>query len=174
MGLFRTHRNWIAFFCRIAIAAIFIPHGLDKLVRFEPLGWEGPESWNHAVSSLLNINVVPEQYKIWAAQISAWTELVVGISCVLGLLVRIAMIPLILDMVGAIILVHGKHGFWINHTMNGIPAPGFEYNLFIIIVCLGLLISGAGSLSLDKLVAGDPESEYEEELEYEEVPPARR
>ena len=41
MGLFRTNRNWAAFYCRLAIAIIFIPHGMDKLVRYEPLGWEG-------------------------------------------------------------------------------------------------------------------------------------
>lgn len=175
MGLFRTRRNWAAFFCRVAIAAVFIPHGLDKLIRFEPLGWEGPEAWSLAISSMLNMNVINPQYKVYAAQASAWVELLAGVACALGLLVRLAVLPLIADMVVAIALVHARNGFWLNHTINGVLAPGFEYCMFIILVCLGLFFSGAGSFSLDKLVAGDPEGhEYEEEFEYEEVRPAHR
>jgi putative oxidoreductase len=175
MGLFRTHRNWAALFCRIALAAIFIPHGLDKLIRFEPLGWEGPEAWSNAVSTMLTFDVITAQYKVYAAQASAWAEVIAGVACVLGLLVRLAVLPLIADMVVAIILIHGRNGFWLNHTMNGVPAPGFEYCLFIILICLGLFFSGAGSFSLDKLVAGDPEGhEYEEEFEYEELHPSHR
>ncbi len=171
MGLFRTRRNWAALFCRIAIAAVFIPHGMDKLIRFEPLGWAGPEVWASAVTSLLSTELIPPDYKLILAQVSAWVEVVAGASCVLGLLVRLTVIPLIFDMVIAVVLVHVKNGFWIQHKLDGVAAPGFEYNLVLVLVCLGLLCSGAGSLSLDKLVAGE-EHEYEGDVEYEEHHPA--
>ncbi len=182
MGLFRTNRNWAALFCRIAIAAIFIPHGMDKLVRYEALGWEGPEAWAAAVTKMLNFAFIPEAYKPILAQVSAWVEVVAAGSCVLGLLVRLAVIPLIGNMAVAIALVHWKNGFWINHTLDGIPAPGFEYCMAIILMCVGLFFAGAGSFSIDKLVGGEPEYDdygdadydYDDEDEYEDDPRERR
>ena len=167
MGLFRTNRNWAAFYCRLAIAIIIIPHGMDKLVRYEPLGWEGPEVWAQTCARLLDFAFIPEAYRPILAQVSAWIEVVAAASCVLGLLVRLCVIPLILNMAAAIALVHWKSGFWINHTLNGVPAPGFEYALVIIVICTGLLASGAGSISIDKLVGGEPDYYYEEEYEYD-------
>lgn len=172
MLFLRTQRNWAGFFCRIAIAAVFIPHGVSKLVKFEPLGWEGPQAWADTVLNLLQIVPIPEQYKLILAQTSAWVEVVAAGSCILGFLVRLCILPLIADQAFAIALVHGANGFWIDHKLDGVIAPGFEYNVVLIIVCLALLFSGAGALSLDRLIAGGPEyDEYEEEeVEYEEAP----
>jgi putative oxidoreductase len=159
MGLFRTHRNWAALFCRIAIAAVFIPHGMDKLMVFPPFGWEGAEVWAGKVIKLVDTKLVPEEYIRLAAQASAWAEVIAGASCVLGFLVRLAVIPLMIDMGVAILLIHGRNGFWIQHQ----PGAGFEYNMVLILMCLGLFFSGAGSISVDKLVDGEPEYEYYDE-----------
>jgi putative oxidoreductase len=171
MAILRTHRNTAALFCRIALASVFLPHGLDKLVRFEPLGWAGPEAWANQFMSLVNVTWVPEAWKLTMAQSIAWIEVIAAVSCILGLLVRVAMVPLILDIAGSIILVSGKNGFWIDHTVDGVPALGFEYHLVLILIALGLFFSGAGSFSLDKLMAGEDYEEYyfaeEEEPEEE-------
>jgi len=166
MGLFRTHRNYAALFIRIALAAVFLPHGLDKLIAYAPFGWEGPQVWEEHVRAMLNFPLIPEPYKPILAQVSAWTEVGAAVACILGLLVRVAVLPLIGNMAVAIALVHWKNGYWINHTLNGVPAPGFEYCMVIILMCLGLFFSGAGSLSIDKLVAGEPDYESWEEDEY--------
>jgi len=169
MPLIRTHRNWAAFFCRAALAGVFIPHGLDKLYAYPPLGWAGPDAWAAQVVELLHYEWMPLEYKIWASQASAWTEVIAGGLCVVGLLVRLAMIPLMINIGAAIALVSAKNGFWINHTVGGVPAPGFEYHMVLLLVAFGLLCSGAGSLSLDKLISSEPEiDEYEEEYIYEE------
>ena len=167
MGLFRTDRNWAAFYCRLAIAIIFIPHGMDKLVKYAPFGWEGPQAWAETCSRLLNYSFIPVAYRPVLAQISAWVEVVAAVSCILGLLVRLCIIPLIVNMVVAIAAVQWRNGFWINHTLNGVPAPGFEYQIIIIVICLAILASGAGSLSIDKLVGGEPDYYAEEEYEYD-------
>jgi putative oxidoreductase len=91
---------------------------------------------------------------------------------VFGLLVRAAMIPLLVNLGAAIALVTAKNGFWFNHRLDGIPAPGFEYHMVLILVCLGLLFSGAGSFSLDKLIGGDSDEDYYYEDEYEDEEPA--
>jgi putative oxidoreductase len=183
MGLFRTHRNYAALFIRLALAAVFLPHGLDKLVVYEPFGWEGPQAWEQQVRAMLDFPLVPDAYKPILAQVSAWTEAGEGAACLLGLLVRLAVLPLIGNMAVAIALVHWKNGFRINHTLDGVPAPGFEYCMVIILMCLGMFFSGAGSLSLDKLVASEPDyeewesdeyDEYEEEWDEEPEPAPRR
>ncbi|MBX7244670.1 MAG: DoxX family protein [Candidatus Sumerlaeaceae bacterium] len=172
MGLFRTHRNWAAFFCRVALAAVFIPHGLDKLVKFDPLGWSGPEEWNLIVLGLMKFPWIPEQYQQYlhyASQVSAWTEAVGGGLCVVGLLIRLAMIPMIINMAVGIALVHARNGYWSNHTLDGVLAPGFEYPMVLILIMVGLFFSGAGSMSIDKLVASEPDyHDYEFEDEYED------
>ncbi len=171
MAILRTQRNSAAFFCRVALATVFLPHGLDKLVRFEPLGWAGPEAWTTQFLSLFTVTWIPEPWKLTIAQSIAWIEVVAAASCILGLLVRVAMVPLILDLAWAIIFISGKNGFWFDHTIDGIPAPGFEYHLVLVLIALGLFFSGAGSFSLDKLIAGeDYEEYYYDEEEYEEVP----
>ena len=174
MGLFRTNRNYAALFCRIALAAVFIPHGMDKLMEYEMLGWRGPEFWAAHLADLIPGDMVTPQYKLLLSQIAAWAEVVAGGAMVLGLLVRVAVIPLIIDMSVAIALVHARNGYWITHTLNGAPAPGFEYCMVLILISMGLFFSGAGSLSLDKFIGGDDEDEYIEYEYIEEVePPAR-
>lgn len=160
MGLFRTQRSTAAVFCRIALAAVFIPHGMDKLVRFEPFGWEGPEAWVEEFTSLFTVSYVPEHYKVLLAQISGWVEIVAALSCVLGLLVRVTMLPLMINIATAAALTTVKNGFWFTHRLDGVPAPGFEYHLVLLLIALGLLIGGAGSYSLDRFIGGDEDDYY--------------
>lgn len=167
MGLLRTHRNWAALFIRIALAAICIPHGLDKLIKFAPLGYAGPDAWYSTLSSLLG-DLVTSDVKRYLAITSAYAELVCGISCVLGLLVRICVIPFIFNTFVAIVLVTGKNGFWVNNVVDGKAVVGFEYNLVLIIIAFGLMFSGAGTFSLDKLVAGEDEHYYDAAVEYDD------
>ena len=78
MPIIKTKSNWAAFFCRVIITMVFLPHGLDKLILFEPLGWRGPGEWIASVSALLDAHFadVPESYKLFLAQASAWAEVV--------------------------------------------------------------------------------------------------
>ena len=48
-------------------------------------------------------------------------------------------------MIMAIIKVHGKNGYWV--TSNG-----FEYNLALLVIALGVALIGAGDYSIDALM----------------------
>jgi putative oxidoreductase len=48
-------------------------------------------------------------------------------------------------MVAAIVKVHGANGYW--STQNG-----YEYNLAILAVAIGIAITGAGAYSIDALI----------------------
>jgi putative oxidoreductase len=69
-------------------------------------------------------------------------ELLGGIGLLLGLFTRLAAAAIGINMIGAVILVHGQHGFFLqNH--------GYEYNLALFGMCVALILSGAGPFSVD-------------------------
>jgi putative oxidoreductase len=115
---------------RLALAAIFIYHGLD-LVGGESKGWGA--RWDTGE----NAPGAPVQLAV------AWGELIGGIALAFGFLTRLAAAGIIAIMAGAIATVHWPHGF-------ALP-KGYEYNFTIIIMCLCLILSGPGPFAVDRL-----------------------
>ena len=52
-------------------------------------------------------------------------------------------------MVGAVLMVHLPHGFFMN-WFGQQAGEGYEYHLLVIGMCLALIVTGAGRWSLDK------------------------
>ena len=110
-------------FLRIGLGIIFLYHGFGKVFG------EGT-----ALGSAWNTPEMPNIIQI----LVAWGELLGGAAILLGFLTELASLGIIVIMLGAIFLVHGKNGFGM---MNG----GFEYNFAIIMMCLTLIGIGPGS-----------------------------
>lgn len=73
-----------------------------------------------------------------------------GIALVVGLLTRLAGVGLAIDMLGAILFVHAKAGFF---------APnGYEFVLTLLGGAAALAIAGAGRYSVDALLASRAEA----------------
>jgi putative oxidoreductase len=113
---------------RLALAAIFIYHGLDLV------GHEGGMNW------------APREKEIpAAAQVAvAWGELLGGIALALGLLTRVAAVGIIVLMLGAIATFHGTNEF-------DVTKGGFEYNFAIIVMALCLVLGGPGPIAVDRV-----------------------
>lgn len=80
------------------------------------------------------------------APLSAYTELVGGALTIVGLGTRLVSIPMIINMIVAIVSVNLKHVFGLNDFVElDEPLYGLVY--------FWLMISGPGSVSLDHLVA---------------------
>jgi putative oxidoreductase len=125
-----------ALLLRLALAAIFIFHGLQLV------GGEGHDlgaAWMNAMAEKQGQPppAAPVQLAV------AWGQLVGGIALALGFLTRLAALGIIVIMAGAIALVHWANGF-------DITKGGYEYNMLIIVVCITLVLLGGGNLAVDR------------------------
>src|SRR5207253_1258042 len=68
-----------------------------------------------------------------------------GLGLVVGFLCRFSAASLIVIMLGAIVTVHGKNGFFLQ---NG----GFEYNLALIGLLAAILIAGPGKFTVGRFL----------------------
>ncbi len=121
---------------RLALAAIFIYHGLN-LVGGEGNQWGATWMNKMAAQSGAEPPAPPVQLA------AAWGQLIGGIALAVGFLTRLAALGIIVIMAGAIALVHLPNGFDI--TKNG-----YEYNMLIIVVCVILVLGGAGNVAVDR------------------------
>jgi putative oxidoreductase len=74
-------------------------------------------------------------------------QFVGGLAILLGAFERIGSLCVIIVMIGAIYLVHLPHGF-------DVGKGGMEFALTVLLLALGLLITGPGSYSLGRLFPG--------------------
>jgi putative oxidoreductase len=112
---------------RVIVGVIFMAHGAQKL-----LGWfEGPG----LADTVKMMGVIGYPVTIG--------EFFGGLGLIVGFLTRFSAASLILIMIGAIVLVHGQHGFF--QSKNG-----FEYNLALIGLLVPILLAGPGRFSIGR------------------------
>ncbi|MFC7391415.1 DoxX family protein [Scopulibacillus cellulosilyticus] len=122
---------------RLVIGLSFIGHGTQKL-----FGWFGGHGIKGTGGFFESIGIKPG---LAMAIMAGLSELVGGALFTLGFLTPLASLLIAVTMVAAIIKVHGKNGFWVTEN-------GFEFNLILIVVAIGVALIGAGDYSLDGLI----------------------
>ena len=86
-------------------------------------------------------------------------EFLGGIGLVLGALTRVAAFGLICNMVVAIATVNGRFGLFANWGGDQ-SGEGYEFHLLVIAICIALVKSGGGALSVDRLLIKMTESKF--------------
>jgi len=118
---------------RLALGLVFIVHGGQKLFVAGLAG----------TAQMLSQMSVPGASVI--GPVLAIVEPLAGVAIVLGLLTRVASFAVAMDMLGAILLFHRLHGFFV--------PMGIEFPMMLSASGLALAALGAGSFSIDHALA---------------------
>jgi putative oxidoreductase len=119
---------------RLVIGALFIGHGAQKLFGwFGGYGLKGTGGWFDSIGMKPGVTM---------ALIAGLSELIGGSLFALGLLTPLAGILIAGTMAMAIMKVHAANGLWAT-------ANGYEYNLTLLAVAIGIALIGPGRYALD-------------------------
>lgn len=118
--------SFVILFVRIFFGALFLMHGLDKMMNFSQLSETFP--------SVLGLG------SYMTLMLSIFCEFACSIFLIVGMLARIVLIPMIASMAVAFFDIHD--GFM----------PEGELSLIYLIVFIVLFITGPGRYSADYLI----------------------
>lgn len=119
---------------RIVIGLLFIGHGAQKLFGwFGGYGLKGTGGWMESIGLKPGVTM---------AFVAGLSELVGGLFFTAGFLTPLAALLIAATMVVSIVKVHGANGLW--STANG-----YEYNLTLLAVAIGVALTGPGAYAID-------------------------
>jgi len=118
---------------RLVVGLTFAAHGTQKL-----FGWFGGYGLKGTGGWLDSIGVKPG---VLMALLAGLGELVGGLLFAAGVGTWVGTILIAITMLVAIVKVHGTNGYWA--TQNG-----YEYNLVLIAVAIGVALIGPGAYVL--------------------------
>jgi putative oxidoreductase len=138
----KTQDDVVPLILRVLLAIVMFPHGAQKA-----LGWFGGYGLAGTMQFFTGMGI-PAVF----AALAIAAEFLGSIGLFLGLLTRVAVFGIAVNMVVAIMLVHSANGFFMNWTGQQ-KGEGFEYHLLAIAICVALMITGGGKLSLDRVLS---------------------
>jgi putative oxidoreductase len=118
---------------RVIVGVIFAAHGAQKL--FGAFGGQGLAKTVEMMSANMGVAL---------AYLVIIGEFFGGVGLIFGFLSRFSAASLIVIMIGAIAMVHGRNGFF---QKEG----GYEYNLALIGLLVPILLCGPGAMSIGRL-----------------------
>jgi putative oxidoreductase len=143
MQILATDSNWVPTFARIILGIIFFAHGSQKV-----FGWFGGPGLKQTLRTLTEHVGLPTIIALAAVG----AELVGGAALIVGFLVRISALGIAVNMLAAIIMVHGKFGLFMN-WFGDRKGHGIEYHLLVIALAVVIIVQGAGAFSIDGLLS---------------------
>lgn len=142
--LFATNNDILPLILRLTLGLVMFPHGAQKL-----LGWFGGGGFSATMQGMTSMGLpaVIVFLVIMAESLGA-------LGLITGFLTRFSAFGIGMVMLGAIVTVHSKVGFFMNWTGKQ-AGEGFEYHLLVIGIAIALMIRGGGALSVDRAIQGD-------------------
>jgi putative oxidoreductase len=136
-----TNDDYGIFIARVVLAAVFIPHGSQKL-----LGLFGGSGFSATMDSFTS-NGMPAVL----AFLVIMAESLGSLSLLIGFFGRFMSFSISMVMLGAIFMVHLPNGFFMNWfgTQKG---EGFEYHILALGLAILIMIDGCGKFSIDRFL----------------------
>lgn len=123
-----------ALLLRLILGVVYIMHAYLALVVFGPSGM---------IAYQAKAGVPFPELATWYLILAHGLG---GIFLVLGIYTRWAALANVPAMLGAIVFVHLKNGFWAHQR----PDAGYEYPLVLLVATLAAAMIGGGALSLKR------------------------
>ena len=127
---------------RLVLGLVFFLHGAQLT-----LGWFGGYPFMDTVHTFHEGMGIPTAL----AALAILAQFLGGIALLIGLLSRVAVIGIALDMLVAIFMYHIHIGFFMNWS-GQLHGEGYEYHLLVLVLCVVLFIKGSGAASVDLLL----------------------
>jgi putative oxidoreductase len=127
-----------ALILRLMLAVVLFPHGAQKV-----LGWFGGPGLKATLQYFTSAGI-PAVFGLLAIAV----EFLGPLGLAVGLLTRVAAFGIVCVMLVAIIMVHGRYGFFMN-WFGTQPGEGIEYHLLVLGIAIALIVMGAGAGSID-------------------------
>ena len=139
-----TQAEWTGLILRLALAAMILPHGAQKL-----LGWFGGYGFKGTMQYFTGTAGLPAII----AFLVIMGESVGGVLLLAGVGTRVAALWVGAIMLGAMLTVHWQNGFFMN-WFGANKGEGIEFFLLALGIVAALVISGGGKFSVDSLING--------------------
>lgn len=140
--LLATNNDILPLILRVTLGLVMFPHGAQKL-----LGWFGGYGFSATMQAMtgMGLPAVIVFLVILAESFGA-------LGLLTGFLTRFSAFGIATVMLGAVVTVHAKAGFFMNWSGQQ-QGEGYEYHLLAIGIALALMIRGGGLASLDGALA---------------------
>jgi putative oxidoreductase len=143
LRILATDSSWVPTLARIILGIIFFAHGSQKV-----LGWFGGPGLRQTLRTLTEVIGLPTIIALAAVG----AEFVGGAALILGLAARLSALVIAVNMLAAIVMVHGKYGLFMN-WFGDRKGHGIEYHLLALALAIVIIAQGAGAFSLDGLLS---------------------
>jgi len=143
LRLFSTRNDGALTLARVALGAVMLPHGLQKL-----FGWFGGYGFSGTMGFLTGTVGLPAPIALTVIL----AESLFALLLVLGALSRVSAFLIAAVMVGAVATLHLDQGFFMDWA-GAKAGEGFEYHLLAVGLALVTMIGGGGALSVDAAIA---------------------
>ena len=141
-NLFSTDPDWTLTAIRVILGVVFFAHGAQKM-----LGWFGGAGLKETLRTMHEFLHLP----VPLAFLAVMSEFLGGVGLIVGLLSRVAAIGVCVTMLSAIVMVHGRHGLFMD-WFGDRKGHGIEYHLLAIALAIAIAVRGSGAASLDRLL----------------------
>jgi putative oxidoreductase len=143
--LIATPNDFGMFVVRVVLGAVMLPHGLQKL-----FGAFGGYGFSATLGYFQQQMGIPRPVTV----LVILAESVGALALILGFVGRFMAFSVFVTMLGAVLMVHGHNGFFMNWGGKA-PGEGYEYHLLAMGMALAVMIRGSGALSVDRALQRD-------------------
>jgi len=140
--LLTTDNTFSTLLLRVALGAIFFPHGAQKV-----LGWFGGYGFSGTMGFMTGTLHIPAVF----AFLAIVAEFAGALGLIVGLGTRVAAFGIASVMTVAITM-HAQYGFFMN-WYGAQKGEGIEYHLLALAIALALILRGGGKWSADSAIA---------------------